>query len=92
MPVRRPRQSPFVAVDRDLILDGCLSPISKLLHIVLLALPEDADIDFAATAALVGVHTAGELEKHLEELTDAGLLEKGTQDGEPVLTVHEAAS
>ncbi|MEU2737360.1 hypothetical protein ABZ656_18630 [Streptomyces sp. NPDC007095] len=91
MPVRYRRSLSDVVVDRNVILDDGIRPTSKLLYVVLLALPADTDIRDAAPA-LVGVDSSDDLDQYLAELADAGLIETGMEEGEPVVIVHQASA
>ncbi|KUN33466.1 hypothetical protein AQJ27_50490 [Streptomyces olivochromogenes] len=72
-----------------MILDGTLSPTSKVLYVVLLAVPDDTDIRDTAPA-LVGVGSSADLDPYLAELVDAGLIKTGIHMGEEFVTVHGA--
>jgi hypothetical protein len=88
MPLRHARRSTTVTVDRDFILDCTLSPLSKLLHLVLLCLPDDDEIDMEQAAVLVGVGTSAALEPHVAELEAAGFIEIDRLEGEPIMTLR----
>lgn len=89
MPLLRFRPTPVVTVHRDTLLNGWLSPTSRLLYAVLLACLDD-DVDLEKVAALVGVQDAEALEPFLGELSTVGVVEVGEHAGKgSVLTVHE---
>lgn len=89
MPVRRARPLPVVSVPRSTLLNGQLSPTSRLLYVVLLA-SLDGDVDLDAVASLVGVADANALKPFLEELTSVGAVDLLQHLGQgEILTVHE---
>ncbi|MET9914311.1 hypothetical protein ABZZ74_47725 [Streptomyces sp. NPDC006476] len=77
---------PDVSVHPDIILDSGLSAISRFLYVVLLALPDDFEMDEAA--ALAGAGSKHSLDAHLAELVTAGLIQIDEEEGEEILTIH----
>jgi hypothetical protein len=89
MGVFRSRPLPFITVPRDVLLNGDLSPTSRLLYAVLLA-SLDGEMDFAQIASLAGAPEPDDLQPYLEELRSVGVVEMGEHEGQgDVLTVHE---
>lgn len=89
MPVYRSQPVPFITVSRDVLLNGALTPTSRLLYAVLLA-SLDEELDLQSIAALVGAQDFDGLAPYLDELRDAGAVDLGDHAGRgEVLTVHE---
>ncbi|MEW2187794.1 hypothetical protein AB0900_31385 [Streptomyces cellulosae] len=89
MAVIRSHPLPFITLPRDVLLNGDLTPTSRLLYALLLS-SLDVDMRFDQIAALAGLDDPDELTPYLEELAGVGAVELGSHEGRgDVLTVHE---
>lgn len=89
MAVYRSRPLPFITLPREVLLNGDLTPTSRLLYALLLS-SLDVDMEFSQIATLAGLRHPDELAPYLDELVKVGAVEMGEHVGRgEVLTVHE---